>query len=114
MTLWYIELYMYIQLYIHMDNVYLLQYKVELCLSLVYFLSFKEAEVGPAKEMVRVIHDDLICCCVEKCGLTVCVCVCVCVCVRAYVCVCVCVYNDGSSCIAACESSYVYRVGMES
>ena len=47
----------------------LLQDKVELCFCLVHLVSFKKTEVSSPEEMVRVVHDDLVSCCVEKCRL---------------------------------------------
>ena len=48
---------------------YLLQNKVELSFSLVHLVSLKETEVSSTKEMVGVVHDDLVSSGIEKCCL---------------------------------------------
>ena len=55
--------------FVLLASAHLLQHKVKLCLSLVHLVSFQQAEVGPTQQVVWVIHDQFVCCCVEQGGL---------------------------------------------
>ena len=48
---------------------YLLEDKVELSLSLVHLVTFQETEVSSPQQMIGIVHDDLVSCGVEECGL---------------------------------------------
>ena len=48
---------------------YLLEDKVELSLSLVHLVTFQETEVSSPQQMIGVVHDDLVSCGVEECGI---------------------------------------------
>ena len=58
----------------------LLQYKVELSLSLVHFVSLQKAEVSSPKKMVGIVHNDFVSHRIKEGCLLQCVHVCVCVC----------------------------------